>query len=99
MTDRRGPTNDAGYQSSDTGRQGTMDTGISGKPAGGPMPDDGKSADINGGDLLPGAQPTLDTPTIAGDAVGAAAGSALDDDGTGPDKDTENEVDNQQRPF
>lgn len=97
MTDRRGPANDAGYRSSDTDRQGTMDTGTSGEPSGGPMPDDGKNADVNGADLLPGAQPALDTPTIAGDAVGAAAGSALEEDG--PDGDTENEVRNQQPPF
>ena len=97
MTDQRGPANDAGYQSSDTDRQGTMDTGTSGDPAGGPMPDDGKQTDVNGADLLPGAQPALDTPTLAGDAVGAAAGSALEDEG--PDKDTENEVSNQQKPF
>ena len=61
------------------------------------MPDDGKGTDVNGADLLPGAQPALDTPTLAGDAVGAAAGSALEDEG--PDGDTENEVGNQQRPF
>ena len=97
MTDQRGPANDAGYGSSDTARQGTMDTSTSGEPAGGPMPDDGKSTDVNGADLLPGAQPALDTPTLAGDAVGAAAGSALEDEG--PDGDTENEVGNQQRPF
>ena len=56
---------------------------------------------MNGADLLPGAQPALDTPTLAGDAVGAAAGSALEDDAQdeGPDGDTETEVGNQQRPF
>lgn len=97
MTAPKGPANDAGYQNSDTGRQGTMDTGTSGKPAGGPMPDDGKSVDVNGADLLPGAQPTLDTPTLAGDATGVAAGSDLAEEG--PDGDTENEVGNQQRPF
>lgn len=97
MTDHRGPANDAGYQSSDTSREGTLDTGTSGQPSGGPIPDDGKSADINGADLLPGAQPALDTPTLAGDAMGAAAGSMLEEDG--PDGDTETEVDNQQPPF
>ena len=99
MTDRRGPANDAGYQTSDTARQGTMDTGTSGEPAGGPMPDDGKQTDINGADLLPGAGSKVDATTVAGDAVGAASGSELADDGDGPDKDTENEVGNQQRPF
>ena len=61
------------------------------------MPDDGRHVDVNGADLLPGAQPALDTPTLAGDAMGAAAGSALDEEG--PDSDTENEVGNQQRPY
>ena len=96
MTDQRGPANDAGYQSSDTDRQGTMDTGTSGDPAGGPMPDDGKQTDVNGADLLPGAGAKVDTPTIAGDAVGAAAGSALEDEG--PDADVENRNMNQDRP-
>ncbi len=98
MTDQRGPANDAGYETSDTSRQGSLDTGTSGEPSGGPMPDDGKSADINGADLLPGAQPALDTPTLAGDAMGAAAGSMLADE-EGLDGDTETEVGNQQRPF
>ena len=98
MTDQRGPANDAAYEGGETSSgPSRMDTGGSGQPAGGPIPDDGKATDVNGADLLPGAQPALDTPTIAGDAVGAAAGSALEDEG--PDGDTETEVGNQQRPF
>lgn len=99
MTERKGPANDAGYASSDTSRQGTLDTAASGAPSGGPIPDDGRDAEVNGADLLPGAGAKVDMPTVAGDAVGAASGSALADDGEGPDKDTENEVENQQRPF
>lgn len=94
MTDERGPANDAATNRSETANgPNWMATGGSGEPAGSPIPDDGKSVDVNGADLLPGAQPALDTPTIAGDALGAAAGSELEE---GSHAGQENVVGNQQ---
>lgn len=103
MTDRRGPSSDAPYDTADTtpgdGNR-LADTGASGAPSSHAIPDDGRDAGINGADLVSsGDQPATDAPTLAGDAVGAAAGSALEDDEQGPDSDAENEVSNQQRPF
>ncbi len=99
----RGPTNDAPYDTADTqpGVDNALgDTAASGEPSGHAIPDDGRDAGVNGADLAgvgAGDRPAGDAPTLAGDAVGAAAGSALEDEG--PDGDTETEVGNQQRPF
>ena len=105
MTDRRGPANDAPYDTADTdpGAGNSLgDTGTSGQPSSHAIPDDGREAGLNGTDLVSsGDQPATDAPTLAGDAVGAAAGSAVeeDSDDEGPDRDMENQVRNQQRPF